>query len=152
MTNRSDVRRLQIMTNAESSARIKIQNARNTTREILARAQGLSSEEIWPRKAWWLAHTDEDHREGVQCLLILILETLGAEILDFAASSGKVERFHVAQALTRRKGFERVSSSRFQAAIRRWARGAENPHAERALTEALAEPAQRSACVYRGAL
>lgn len=135
-----------------NGARTKIQAARNTVREILARADGMPSDEIWARKAWWLAHSDEDHRQGVQCLLIRVLETLGVEILDFAAGSGKIERFHVAMALTRRKGLERVSTSRLHAALRRWARGAEYPHVERVLSSALGEIEQEeSSCVLRGA-
>ena len=134
----------------QDQSRIKIQNSRTIVREILSRADGLPSDDIWTLKARWLAHTDEDHTQGVQCVLLSILEDCGEEILDYAASVGKVERFHVAIALSRRLGY---SGSRVQSALRRWARGAEWPQLERELADALGEneTERNSACVLRGA-
>ena len=118
-----------------------------------AKDSSRTPEENWMDVDRWTANTDEDHAEGVQGLLLLILERHGTALLNLAAQTeARWARFQIALVLQERH-LPRVKTSRILAAIRRWARGEENVRGERALAISLGEVAlpARSAVAFRGA-
>lgn len=86
----------------------------------------------------WTARTDEDHAEGVQGLLLLILEREGTALLNMAVNASQSHRFVIAVTIQARC-LPLVKASRILAAIRRWARGPENRAALRQMGIALGE-------------
>ena len=101
----------------------------------------------------WQARTDEDLREGVQGLLLLILERHGTCLLNLAAGASRAAKFSIALRLQERH-LAQVKVSRILAAMRRWERGPENVRAMNALGAALGEikPYRASVVALRSAV
>jgi hypothetical protein len=103
MKNTTNTRR------AMQELKIRISQAKDSPR---------TPEENWGDVGRWMANTDEDHLEGVQGLLLLILERHGTCLLNLAAETeSKSARFSIALALQERH-FPRVKVSRILAALR----------------------------------